>query len=105
MRKLGRKKANREHLLRNLATSLVLYESINTTEDKAKELKSFLEKIIARSKQEDLSTIKSAYATFFDKNAVDKDTLYLSNYKIVNRCEILDSRFVIVFQKIDSFII
>ena len=73
MRKFGRKKENREHLLRNLATSLVLYETIDTTEAKAKEVKKLLDKVIARSKQMDnLTAIRYLKKVFFDYNAVKK---------------------------------
>jgi large subunit ribosomal protein L17 len=72
MRILGRKKAHRDHLVRNLATSLVLFETVDTTAAKAKELKSFLDKIIARSKKADLNTIRRLQGIFFDKNAVKK---------------------------------
>ena len=69
---LGRKKSDRNHLLRNLATSLVLFEKIDTTEAKAKEVKSFLDTIIARHKENNFNTIRSLNTIFFDKNAVDK---------------------------------
>lgn len=71
-RKLGRKKAHREHTIRNLATSLVLYETVDTTEPKAKEVKSFLEGIIAKSKKMDLNARKMLIGTLFDRNAVKK---------------------------------
>jgi len=69
---LGRKKDDREHLIRNLATSLVLFEAIETTEAKAKEVKSFVDQLIARSKDKDLHAIRSLHKVLFDKNAVDK---------------------------------
>ena len=72
MRKLGRKKSNKEHLLRNLATSLVLYETIDTTEAKAKEAKSYLERIIARNKTNDLAAKREIFAKLFDKKAAQK---------------------------------
>ena len=72
MRKLSRKKPNREHMIKNLAASLVLYETIETTESKAKEVKSFLEKVIARHKSGDLNDIRSINAIFFDKIAAKK---------------------------------
>lgn len=96
-RKLGRKSDNRDHLLRNLATSLVLYEQIDTTLAKGKEVKSFLDKIIARSKNTDLATIKQLNKIFFDKNAVKKITLelvprykdrnsgFIKSYRLKNR--------------------
>jgi len=59
-------------MIRNLATSLVLYEYINTTEAKAKETKLFVENILAKSKTSDLNTRKHLLEVFFDKNAVNK---------------------------------
>ena len=72
MRKLGRKKSNKEHLLRNLATSLVLYETIDTTEAKAKETKSYLERIIARNKTNNLAAKREIFSKLFDKKAAQK---------------------------------
>lgn len=45
-RKLGRTSAHRKALLRNLCTSLVLHERIETTLPKAKELRPFVERVI-----------------------------------------------------------
>lgn len=50
-RKLGRTTAHRKSLLRNLATSLVLEERIETTLPKAKELRPFVEKAITLGKR------------------------------------------------------
>lgn len=72
IRKLGREKSNKEHLMRNLATSLVLYEAISTTEAKAKEVKRYLEKIIARNKTNSLSEKRAIFSKFFDKKASQK---------------------------------
>lgn len=72
MRALSRKKANRESLLRNLATSLVLYERIETTEAKAKELKPIVEHLIVIAKKNDLASYRALLGYFFDKNAVKK---------------------------------
>ena len=59
-------------MIRNLATSLVLFEAIETTEAKAKEVKSFLDKIIARNKDNSFQTIRNLNAIFFDHNATKK---------------------------------
>jgi len=72
IRKLGRKKSNKEHLIRNLATSLVLYETIDTTEAKGKEVKKYLETLIARNKENDLSNKRNVFANLFDNNASKK---------------------------------
>jgi len=98
MRKLGRKKSNREHMIRNLATSLILFETIDTTVAKAKDTKIFTEKLIsACKKQEGLNAIRKANTIFFDKNAAKKviDELipryanrqsgFITSFKIKNR--------------------
>jgi len=72
IRKLGRKKDNKEHLIRNLATSLVLYEAISTTEAKAKEVKKYLETVIARNKENSLAEKRAIFSKFFDKKASQK---------------------------------
>ena len=53
-RKLSRNTGHRNSLLRNLSTSLILHESINTTLAKAKELKRYAEKIIHKAKTDSL---------------------------------------------------
>jgi large subunit ribosomal protein L17 len=54
-RKLGRKTGHRVSLYRNLACSLIKYESIKTTEAKAKSLKSFIDGIISDAKKDDVN--------------------------------------------------
>jgi large subunit ribosomal protein L17 len=49
-RKFGRKANVRLALMRSLARSLVLHESIQTTEAKAKELRPFVEKMVTKGK-------------------------------------------------------
>ena len=53
-RKLSRNTGHRNSLLKNLSTSLILHESINTTLPKAKELKRYAEKIIHKAKTDSL---------------------------------------------------
>jgi len=72
MRKLARKKDNRELMVRNLVTSLVLYESIKTTRAKAKVLKSEFDKIITRAKKNDLSAKRYVAGYILNKNAYKK---------------------------------
>ncbi len=59
-------------MLRNLATSLVLFETVDTTEAKAKEVKTFLDIILARNMGTELVNRRALLATFFDRNAVEK---------------------------------
>lgn len=71
-RKLGRKIGHRKSLMRNLAASLVLYEKIETTEAKAKDVKSYVEHMITISKAGDLNAYRRLLAYFYDKNAAKK---------------------------------
>ena len=69
---LGRTKAPREAMLRNLATSFVLYEKVQTTEAKAKMIKPIIEKYITKSAKGDLHTRRQLLQYFYDENAVKK---------------------------------
>lgn len=53
-RKLNRTSSNRKALFRSLVTDLFLYERIQTTEAKAKELRSIADKMITLAKRGDL---------------------------------------------------
>lgn len=55
-RKLSRKRNQRKALLRGLASSIFLKEKIKTTEAKAKEVSSFVEKRISQAKIGSIST-------------------------------------------------
>ena len=48
--KLGRKPEKRKMLLRNLATSIILYESVRTTKARAKAVQPIIDRMIARAK-------------------------------------------------------
>ena len=76
-RKLGRTMAHREMMMRNLVTSLLLYEKIITTAAKAKELRSVAEKMVTLAKREDLSARRQAAEVVNDDKALKKlfDTL------------------------------
>lgn len=53
-KKLGRKRGHRRELIKNLTTSLILYEKIFTTETKGKVVKAEVEKILTLAKKNDL---------------------------------------------------
>jgi len=72
MRALSRKTANRNSTLRNLATSLILYERIKTTMAKAKEVKPIVEKLINSARKVDLTARRKLLAYLFDENAAKK---------------------------------
>lgn len=71
-RKLGRDSSHRRALLRNMATSLVLHERIQTTLPKAKELRSIIDKMITLGKRGDLHARRQAASYLFDDAAVAK---------------------------------
>ncbi len=54
-RKLGRERGQRRALLKSLIKNLVLKESIQTTEAKAKELRKFIEPIVTKARVDNLS--------------------------------------------------
>lgn len=71
-RKLGRTSAHREALLRNLATSLFLYEKIITTAAKAKELRKMAERMITLAKRKDLHARRQAAEVIQDERVLKK---------------------------------
>ena len=60
--KLGRDSSARKALFRDLVTDLFLYERIQTTEAKAKEVRSIAEKLITLAKRGDLHARRQAAA-------------------------------------------
>lgn len=61
-RKLGRTSAQRKAMLRDLTTDLIINERIETTETRAKELRSVVEKMITLGKRGDLHARRQAAA-------------------------------------------
>jgi large subunit ribosomal protein L17 len=70
--KLGRTTSHRRSLLRNLATSLLLEERIETTVPKAKALRPIVEKMITLGKKGDLQARRQAHSYLMTSAAVDK---------------------------------
>ncbi|WP_164670701.1 50S ribosomal protein L17 [Virgibacillus doumboii] len=74
-RKFGRTTDTRMALLRNLATDLIIHERIETTEAKAKELKSIVEKMITLGKRGDLHARRQASAFLYNQEASEDDSV------------------------------
>lgn len=69
---LDRKKDARTALLRNLATSFVIYEKIKTTKAKAKTVRPLIEQIITIGKKNDLTARRRLLEILYHKKAVKK---------------------------------
>jgi large subunit ribosomal protein L17 len=70
--KLGRNTSHRRALLRNLVTSLIVEERIETTVPKAKAMRPHVERMITLGKRGDLSARRLAAAYLMTRDAVDK---------------------------------
>lgn len=68
----GRESAPRLAMMRNLATSLVLYDKIQTTEAKAKALRPLIEKYITKAAKNDLATRRQLLKFFTTEGSVRK---------------------------------
>ncbi len=69
---LGRKTGSRKALIKNLASSLILYEKIKTTEAKAKMIKPLVEKMVTRAKSDTLHNRREIMKKIPAKNVVRK---------------------------------
>lgn len=72
-RKLGRATDTRMALLRNLTADVILHERVETTEAKAKELKSTVDKMITLGKRGDLHARRQAAAFLYNKKSEDDE--------------------------------
>ena len=70
--RLGRNTAHRRSLLRNLVTSLIIEERIETTVIKAKAMRPNVEKMITLGKRGDLSARRQAASYLMPREAVTK---------------------------------
>src|SRR3977135_2520895 len=70
--KLGRNTSHRRSLLRNLVTSLIVEERIETTVPKAKPLRPLVEKMITLGKRGDLSARRQAGAYLMTRESVTR---------------------------------
>jgi len=67
---LGRTSSHRKALLSNMATSLIMHKRITTTLAKARELRSYIEPLITRSKEDSTHSRRVVFSYLQDKNAV-----------------------------------
>lgn len=70
--KLGKTTSHRLAMLRNMVTSLFMYERIVTTSAKAKELKRLVDNIITLAKRGDLHARRQALSVIKDRKLVKK---------------------------------
>lgn len=68
-RKLGRTSAHRKALLKNLTISLIEHGKIETTVEKAKELRSYVEKLITVAGKGDSNAHRAVFAALQHKEA------------------------------------
>jgi large subunit ribosomal protein L17 len=69
---LDRKKGPRLALMKGLASNVLIYEKVRTTEAKARAVKSRVEKMITLAKKNDLAATKELIASMPQKMAVLK---------------------------------
>lgn len=67
---LGRKAGHRKALLANLAVSLIMHKRITTTVAKAKALKSYVEPLITKSKDDSTHSRRMVFSYLKNKEAV-----------------------------------
>jgi large subunit ribosomal protein L17 len=72
-RKLGRDSKHRRSMLANLTKAVIMNERIQTTQDRAKETRKFVDKMITYGKKGDLVSRRKALAFLHnDKEVVNK---------------------------------
>lgn len=76
---LNRKKGHRQFMLANLACSLIEHKRINTTLARAKALRSYVEPVITRSKEDSTHNRREAFKSLRNKNAVTELFRNISN--------------------------
>ena len=71
-RKLGRTSSHISALLKNLAIAIIKSEKIETTLPKAKELRSYVEKLITRARKGDSNAHRAVFDSLQDKETTNK---------------------------------
>lgn len=69
---LDREKGPRELMLRNLASSILIYEKVKTTKAKAQAVKPLVERMITVAKVGDLNARRGLIKVLLQKNAIKK---------------------------------
>ena len=69
---LGRNTSHRRAMLRNMVTSLIKYEQIETTDAKAKAVRPIVEKMITLAKKGDLHARRQALSYMQDKEVTHR---------------------------------
>ncbi len=82
-RKFNRNSSHRRLMFRNMINSLINYELIKTTLFKAKELRILIEKLITRSKVNNLHNKRILFSIIRNKKNVNK-LLYILGPKFLN---------------------
>jgi|SRR5690625_90302 len=72
-RKLGRTTDTRLALLRNLTADVLIHERVETTEAKAKELRSSVEKMITLGKRGDMHARRQAASFLYNKKSEEDE--------------------------------
>jgi large subunit ribosomal protein L17 len=67
---LGRTSSHRKAMLANMATSLILHKRITTTTAKAKALRTYVEPLITKSKEDSTHSRRMVFSYLKDKEAV-----------------------------------
>ena len=71
-RRLGRNSSHRKAMFRNMATSMLMHETIKTTLPKAKELRRVVEPLITLAKEDSVANRRLAFNRLRDKAVVGK---------------------------------
>ena len=67
---LGRKSGHRKAMLANMTTSLIMHKRIKTTVAKAKALKSYVEPLITKSKEDTTHSRRTVFSYLKNKEAI-----------------------------------
>ena len=93
---LGRKKGHRDSLLMNLAQALIQHKRINTTLAKAKALRSYVEPILTKAKENTTHSRRIVFSDLQNKDSV-KELFDVIAEKIMDRpggyCRIIKTGF------------